>query len=71
LDRLRAKLPKDWRCADKTGSNGAHTTNDIAVVWPPDRPPMLISAYITQCPGTESKRNEMLAEVGRLATAAL
>jgi beta-lactamase class A len=35
VDRLRAKLPSGWRAADKTGSNGEHTSNDIAVLWAP------------------------------------
>lgn len=66
LDRLRANLPQGWRAADKTGSNGEHTTNDIAVLWPAGRSPIIITAYITQCIGPESKRGAMLAEVGRL-----
>lgn len=66
LDRLRAKLPAGWRAADRTGSNGEHTSNDIAVVWPPGKPPIIVAAYITQCPGPESKRVAMLAEVGSL-----
>jgi beta-lactamase class A len=66
LDRLRANLPEGWRAADKTGSNGEHTSNDIAVLWPVDRPPVLITAYITQCMGPESKRAAMLAEIGKL-----
>jgi len=69
LDRLRAKLPAGWRAADKTGSNGEHTTNDIAVLWPAGKPPIIVTAYITQCPGPESKRNDMLAEIGRLVMA--
>jgi beta-lactamase class A len=56
LERLRAKLPKDWHAADKTGSNGEHTSNDIAVLWPASKPPVIIAAYITQCAGPESKR---------------
>jgi beta-lactamase class A len=71
LERLRAKLPKRWRAADKTGSNGEHTTNDIAVLWPPDRAPIIIAAYISQCPGPEIKRVGMLAEIGRLVREAL
>jgi beta-lactamase class A len=65
-DRLRAKLPENWRVADKTGSNGEHTSNDIAVLWPPDKSPIIIAAYITQCAGPESKRAAMLAEIGRV-----
>ena len=66
LDRLRASLPKNWRAADKTGSNGSHTTNDIAVLWPPGKPPLVVAAYITQSPGAEEKRNGTLAEIGRM-----
>jgi beta-lactamase class A len=64
LDRLRAKLPAHWRVADKTGANAQHTSNDIAVLWPPDRPPIIVTAYITQCTGPEAKRAAMLAEIG-------
>ncbi len=66
LTRLRAKLPAGWRAADKTGSNNEHTSNDIAVLWPADKPPIIVTAYITQCVGPESKREAMLAEIGRL-----
>lgn len=66
-DRLRAGLPDGWRAADKTGSNGDHTSNDIAVFWPKDRAPLIVTAYITLCPGAEEKRAGMLAEIGRLA----
>lgn len=66
LDRLRAKLPADWRAVDKTGSNGEHTSNDIAVFWPPGAPPVIVTAYITQCAGPDGKRAAMLAQIGRL-----
>jgi beta-lactamase class A len=64
-ERLRANLPKSWRVADKTGSNLQHTSNHIAVIWPSSRPPIIITAYITQCVGPEDKRSAMLAEIGR------
>lgn len=66
LERLRAGLPEGWRAADKTGSNGAHTSNDIAVFWPRGKPPVILAAYITECAGPESKRGKMLAEIGRM-----
>ena len=66
LDRLRQSLPPGWRAADKTGSNGEHTCGDIAVFWPPEKSPVIVAAYITQCPGPEAKRAALLAEVGRL-----
>jgi beta-lactamase class A len=71
VDRLRAKLPANWRAADKTGTNGEHTSNDIAVLWPTGKPPIIIAAYITQCTGPESKRAAMLAEIGGLVRESL
>lgn len=71
LERLRAKLPEGWRAADKTGSNGEHTTNDIAVRWPVGRPAIIVAAYITQCIGPEGKRSAMLAEIGRMVRESL
>jgi beta-lactamase class A len=65
-ERLRAKLPANWRVADKTGANGEHTSNDIAVIRPAGKPPIIVAAYITQCTGPESKRAAMLAEIGQL-----
>ena len=70
-ERLRANLPPGWRAADKTGSNGETTSNDIAVLWPPRQAPVIITAYLTECPGPEAKRGAVLAEVGRLVRAAL
>ena len=70
-ERLRANLPADWRAADKTGSNGETTSNDIAILWPPRQAPIIITAYLTECPGPEAKRGAVLAEVGRLVRAAL
>ena len=67
LDKLRASVPKGWRVADKTGSNGETTTNDIAVFWPMGRRPIVVTAYITECPGPDSKRAAMLKRVGELA----
>ncbi|WP_250114172.1 hypothetical protein [Escherichia coli] len=32
---------------DKTGSGGYGTTNDIAVIWPKDRAPLILVTYFT------------------------
>jgi beta-lactamase class A len=67
--RLRAGVPKGWRVGDKTGTGSNNATNDIAVIWPPGRTPMLVTAYYTEARATDDERNAVLAEVGRLATA--
>ncbi|HWE91352.1 MAG TPA: class A beta-lactamase [Pseudonocardiaceae bacterium] len=40
---IRAGLPAGWRIGDKTGSGDHNEVNDIAVVWPPNRAPLLIA----------------------------
>jgi len=66
--RLRAGVPKGWRVGDKTGSGSNNATNDIAVIWPPSRAPILVAAYYAEAHATDDERNAVLAEVGRLAT---
>jgi beta-lactamase class A len=63
--RLRAGLPRDWVAGDKTGSGDHQTSNDIAVVWPANRKPFVVAAYLTLGPASEDARNAILAEVGR------
>jgi beta-lactamase class A len=64
--RLRAGLPKDWRVGDKTGSGSHATTNDIAIVWPPRRKPLVLSVYYTESSASSDERNAVLADVARL-----
>lgn len=70
-ERLRAGLPSDWRVGDKTGSGMHGTTNDIAILWPPSRKPILVTAYITQTEALPEQRNAALAAVGRAVAAAI
>jgi beta-lactamase class A len=73
LKRLRAGLPESWRAGDKTGTGVApgmaNKHNDVAVAWPPGRPPVAIAAYYEadgHYPQTRAKDDAVLAEVGRL-----
>jgi len=66
--RLRAGIPQGWRVGDKTGGGSNGATNDIAVIWPPDRAPIIVAAYYAEARATDDERNAVLAEVGRLAT---
>ena len=69
LQSLREGLPKVWRVGDKTGQwdgNGVGANNDIAIVWPPDRKPLLITAYYTTHTTDVAARKAVLAETGRI-----
>lgn len=64
--RLRAGLPADWRVGDKTGTGGHGATNDIAILWPPGREPILVAAYLAETVAPAAERNRALAGVGRI-----
>lgn len=63
--RLRAGVPRDWVVGDKTGTGGHETSNDIAVIWPANRKPVVVAAYLTQGAASVDARNAILADVGR------
>lgn len=65
--RLRAGLPRDWRVGDKTGTGDNGASNDIAIVWPPGRAPLLVTAYYAESSAPQETRNAVLAEVGSIA----
>jgi beta-lactamase class A len=64
--RLRAGVPAGWRVGDKTGSGAHGTHNDIGVIWPTGRKPVLVTAYLTGTNEPLSTRERTLADVGRL-----
>jgi beta-lactamase class A len=69
--RLRAGLPKGWRVGDKTGSGGHGSSNDVAVIWPDGRAPVIVASYLTETTGTDDQRNAAHAAVGRAVAAAI
>ena len=63
---IRAGVPADWVVGDKTGSGGYGVRNDIAIVWPPGREPIVMAIMSTRdSPGAE--RYDAL--IARAATA--
>lgn len=70
LKRLRAGLPPGWGAGDKTGNGANGAANDIAIAWPPDRPPILIASYISGAEVGDEARHAAHATVGRIVAAA-
>jgi beta-lactamase class A len=66
---LRAGLPLGWHVGDKTGRGPRGETNDIAIVWPPQRKPLLVTTYYAESTATDDEREAVLAEVGRIVAA--
>lgn len=40
---IRAGAPKDWIVGDKNGAASYGTRNDVAVVWQPNREPIILA----------------------------
>ena len=68
--RLRADLPEGWRMGSKTGTGARGTTNDVGIFWPPNRPPIIVAAFLTQTKATEAVRNRTIAQVAKRVTSA-
>jgi beta-lactamase class A len=64
--RLRAGLPRDWSVGDKTGTSDSGMANDVAVIWPPDRKPILLAVYLYDPKGTADSRNTIHKKVAAL-----
>ncbi|MBB5856943.1 class A beta-lactamase [Amycolatopsis umgeniensis] len=71
-ERIRAGLPDGWTIADKTGTGDYGTLNDIAVVWPPGKAPIVMAIMSSKAAKDAPYDQALLAEaakyvVGRLA----
>lgn len=69
--RIRAGVPTDWQVADKTGTGDYGTTNDLAVLWPPGKSPIVLVVYFTQHDPHATPRNRVIAKAARLVAATL
>ncbi|AHG44563.1 beta-lactamase [Rhizobium leguminosarum bv. trifolii CB782] len=65
-ERLRAGLPADWKVGDKTGTGPNGSLGDIAVIWPPDRGPIVAAVYIAEATVPVKDLNPVFAEVGKM-----
>jgi len=65
---IKAGLPASWIVGDKTGSGDYGTTNDIAVIWPEDRAPLILVTYFTQPQPKAESRRDVLAAAAKIVT---
>ncbi len=64
--RLRVGVPKGWRIANKPGTWEKIATNDIGVIWPPGRRPIVVTAFLGEAPGSVESQEAILADVARI-----
>ncbi len=63
-NRIKAGTPSNWLVGNKTGSGSANgTTNDIAIIWPPEHKPILIGIFYNGTKKDAEMREDILAEI--------
>ena len=63
---IRAGIPKTWTVGDKTGRGANGATNDIAIIRPPGRAPILIAIYSIGSTSSANDRAAIVAEAARV-----
>jgi len=63
---IRAGIPKNWVLGDKTGRGSNGATNDIAILRPPDRAPILLAIYFIGSTTPAKDREAAIAEVAKI-----
>ncbi len=64
--RIRAGVPKHWTVADKTGTGGYGTTNDIGILYPPRCKPIVLVVYFTQKEKNATANEAVIASVTKV-----
>ncbi|WP_327121944.1 class A beta-lactamase [Streptomyces sp. NBC_01341] len=64
---IRAGTPDGWVVGDKTGTGGYGTRNDIAVVWPPDSPPVTLAVLSRRAAREAEPQDRLIARAARVA----
>ena len=62
---IRAGVPTNWIIGDKTGRGANGATNDIAIIRPPDRAPVLLAIYSVGSTATVNDRAAAIAEAAK------
>jgi beta-lactamase class A len=70
-DRIRAAVPSDWMVGDKSGTGGYGTDNDVAILWPPQRPPIILAVMSTRSSQSAAPDNALVATTARTVLGAL
>ncbi|PEF45457.1 class A beta-lactamase [Bacillus cereus] len=68
---IRAGVPTDWVVADKSGAGSYATRNDIAIVWPPNRSPIIIAILSSKDEKEATYDNQLIKEAAEVVIDAI
>ncbi|MGY3312536.1 beta-lactamase class A [Peribacillus simplex] len=63
---IRAGVPESWEVGDKSGAGGYGTRNDIAIVWPPNREPIIIAIMSSRNEENASFNDKLIAKAAKV-----
>ncbi|HAT31856.1 MAG TPA: class A beta-lactamase [Janthinobacterium sp.] len=66
-EKIRAGVAANWKVGDKSGGGAFGTTNDVALLWPPGREPIVLAVYFTQPEKDAKTRNDVVAAATKLS----
>jgi beta-lactamase class A len=67
--RIKSATPSSWKMGHKTGSGAIYgTTNDLAILWPPGQPPILMGIYYTADNKDAKMREDVVAAAAKILT---
>jgi beta-lactamase class A len=69
--RIRAGTPAGWIIGDKTGTGENGATNDVAIIWPPNRTPIALAIYFVESKIAQEERDAVIAEAARIVLTAM
>ncbi|MBU7320687.1 class A beta-lactamase [Paenibacillus sp. SM 69] len=64
---IRAGAPEGWQVGDKTGAASYGTRNDIAIVWPPNRDPIIIAILSSRDKQDSAYNDDLIAQAAKIA----
>ncbi|GAA5181215.1 class A beta-lactamase Bla1 [Rugosimonospora acidiphila] len=68
---IRAGVPAGWTVGDKSGAGEYGTRNDIAVVWPPNRAPIVLAIMSTRTTRDATYDDALIANAAKAVMGAL
>ncbi len=63
---IRAGAPIGWEVGDKSGAGSYGTRNDIAIVWPPHRAPIVVAILSNRFTEDANYDNALIAEAAKV-----
>jgi beta-lactamase class A len=68
---IRVGVPPKWTVGDKTGRCGNGATNDVGILRPPGRAPILVAIYTISSSASSNERDTVLADVAKIVSESL